>query len=96
MINYYRPSDCEAFVWLMDSEFPQIELTQPSPYDAPWHIQAFIPTKHGEPLEMNFWPHKEKGHIKYEKAVEGIPALRDLINRALREAASDEEIDLSE
>lgn len=89
MINYYRPDyetaqNCEAFDAII-RQFPQIEFFQPSPGKAPWHVQAVIETD-GEPIILNFWPHRLKCQRQPLRSVEGTLAIIGIIEGALEDA----------
>ena len=95
MINYYQPEACEAFDE-MTRDFPFVRFFQPSPDKAPWHLQAIFDCGAGEePIVLNFWPHKNKGQRQPLPAIEGINAIRDLINEAI-EDANEEPFDVFE
>lgn len=92
MINYYTPNteaaaNCAAFDRLT-REFPDLRFFQPSPHKAPWHVQAVIETD-GESIVLNFWPHKLKGQRQPLIAIEGINALRGIIEGAIEDAAEE-------
>ena len=54
-------------------------LYWPNYEKAPWHLQCAI-TVNGRPTEMNFWPHKAKAQISYQKVTEGWMEIHMLIN----------------
>jgi len=95
--NPNRPDHAEnnaAFLRVV-KDFPELELFQPSPQKAPWHVQAII--KFGQyPIILNFWPHTMKAQRDGFKAVEGASAIRGVIEGALEDAATEQPFDLIE
>lgn len=91
MQYYYRDSydaeNCAKFNELTQ-DYPDIRFFQPSPQKAPWHVQAVLPAL-DEPIVLNFWPHKIKGQRQGCMAVEGIAAMRALIDEAITDAAEE-------
>ena len=89
MINYYAPDyiaadNCEAFDRIT-RDYQDIRFFQPSPDKAPWHVQAVIETD-GEPIILNFWPHRLKGQRQPLRSVEGTNAIVGIIEGALEDA----------
>lgn len=99
MINYYVPHEdaaqnCETFD-AITRRFPQVQFFQPAPDKAPWHVQAIIETD-GEPIIVNFWPHRLKGQRQPLRSVEGKLAIIGIIEGALEEADEDNSFDVIE
>lgn len=93
MINYYfrdafDAENCEEFEQIVAS-YPDIHFFQPSPDKAPWHVQAILDNGDGEPIELNFWPHKLKGQRRPRPSVEGASAIYDIIDEAIADAAEE-------
>ena len=65
------------------NDYPQLDLYQPAPDKAPWHVQAIIDGPN--PQLLNFWPHRLKGQRDGYKAVKGELALRGIIDGALED-----------
>ena len=92
MMQYYFRDSFEAEeVGEFDQltlDYPYIRFFQPSPEKAPWHVQAFLDTGDAEPIVLNFWPHKTKGQRQGAYSVEGMSAIRGLIEEALRDQSA--------
>jgi hypothetical protein len=85
--NQDQVTNCAAFETFM-RRFEWVKFFQPNPEKAPWHVQCNIKSEHGEPLILNFWPHKLKG--QYDgKSVEGMEELRRIMAQAIEDSTSD-------
>jgi hypothetical protein len=62
---------------------------------APWHVQCVMRLD-GEYKEVNFWPHKAKGQIKYEKSVEGLPKFFAELRKRAGDGDPDDDFDVFE
>ena len=88
MINYFfkyphQMQNCRDFA-ANTADFPSIDVFQPAPHKAPWHVQALL----GDgSIELNFWPHKLKGQRAPFPAVMGKSEIRELIREAQEDAA---------
>lgn len=91
----YEADLCDRFDDLT-RQYPQIRFFQPSPDKAPWHVQAIIDAADNELIELNFWPHKVKGARRPMPSVEGFPAIRELIEDAIHDAANAKTFDVIE
>ena len=72
-----------------------VEFYWPNHKQSPWHIQCVMRID-GQEKEVNFWPHKNKGQIIYEKAIEGMENLINEINRRAGEGDPDDDFDVIE
>lgn len=72
-----------AAFWRVVNEYPAFNLYQPSPDRAPWHWQAVINGHY-----VNFWPHTLKVQREGFKAVQGVHAIRGVIEGALEDTAN--------
>jgi len=87
-VLYYRCRDdidnLKAFVELEnhinDVSFNQYRIYWPNYEKAPWHMKCDICNLNGQKVEINFWPHKAKAQIKYQKVVEGWADIYNLIS----------------
>lgn len=67
------------------NEYPWMRIFKPSPVQAPWHVQAIV--DEGEtPITLNFWPHKLTFQREGFKSVQGLAALRGIIEGAYEDA----------
>lgn len=85
--NPNRPDHAEnnaAFLRVV-KDYPDLSLFQPSPDKAPWHWQAVIDNG-GYAQLLNFWPHTLKGQREGYKSVEGVSALRGIIEGAIEDS----------
>nr|WP_309504320.1 hypothetical protein [uncultured Roseovarius sp.] len=87
MIQYffrdaYENEICDEFDALT-RQYPNIHFFQPSPDKAPWHVQAVLDAADGEPIVLNFWPHKRKAQRQGEHSKEGDSAAREIIDEAI-------------
>ena len=99
---FYRYDDNEQFnnvkmftsiaAYLGDLCGGESPLYWPNYEKAPWHIQCAI-TVNGRSTEMNFWPHKAKAQISYQKVTEGWMEIHMLINSVFFADGDDEEDD---
>lgn len=69
-----------------------VEFYWPNYDQAPWHIQCVM-LLDGEDKAVNFWPHKNKGQIAYEKAICG---LNNFMSEIGRRADEDDTFDVIE
>lgn len=75
--------NCQMFANVM-AEFPYIKFQKPSPDAAPWHVQVIFEAPTGEPMVLNFWPHKGKAQgWGGGPSVEGYDAIIRVIEDAL-------------
>lgn len=83
----YESECCEGFDDLT-LQYPNIRFFQPSPDKAPWHVQAILDAADGEPLVLNFWPHKQKAQRQGCTSFEGPTAARSVIEEAIADQAA--------
>ena len=106
-VLYYRHRDdidnLKAFVELEDHindvSFNQYRIYWPNYEKAPWHMKCDISNINGQKVEINFWPHKAKARIKYQKAVEGWADIYNmicLVCKNLNDDIEDDEFDVIE
>lgn len=106
-VLYYHYRDeidnLKAFVELEnhinDVSFNQYRIYWPNYEKAPWHMKCDISNLNGQKVEINFWPHKAKAQIKYQKAVEGWANIYNLISSVctnLYDDIEDDEFDVIE
>jgi hypothetical protein len=79
----------------MARDFDEVELYWPNYDAAPWHIQCIMQID-GRDKEVNFWPHKDKGQIIYEKAIEGMDNFINEINRRAGDGDAEDAFDVFE
>lgn len=60
----HTPDEIQWFIEMM-ARHPEAEFFQPSPEQAPWHVQARLPNG----VLLNFWPHTGKGMIQDDPPV---------------------------
>lgn len=84
--NPHKPDHAKnnaAFLSIL-SEFPEIQIFQPSPQSAPWHWQAIVD---GPSLQtLNFWPHRMQAQRGGMKAVQGRHEVINVITDAIIDA----------
>lgn len=92
MIDFYanpnRPQDaknCDAVRSVL-ADYPHLKLFKPSPDKAPWHVQSKIDMPSGDPIFLNFWPHRLRAQRNGCASVEGA----DAISRMIEEAFDDQ------
>jgi hypothetical protein len=72
--------------------FEWMEFYQPQPEKAPWHVQVRIDCATGEPIWLNFWPHKGKAQRHGCSVVIGYDATRAMISQAIEDSADEAEV----
>lgn len=85
--------DVEYFHEFMRAH-PKVTFIQPSPQQAPWHIQAFIPSPSGCDEELNFWPHVQKCYRKGDSKGSrvGVDEMHAIIEDALNAVAEEQSL----
>jgi hypothetical protein len=69
---------------------PAFDFYWPNYDKAPWHVQCVLRLD-GQDKEVNFWPHKDKGQIIYEKAIEGLNNFVAELNRRAGDGDEDDD-----
>jgi|TARA_R110000851_G_scaffold77726_2_gene171181 hypothetical protein len=64
--------------WLDDLNSGWVDLYWPNFDAAPWHLQCSVRVD-GEMTKLNFWPHKAKAQVDYQKVAEGWREVNRLI-----------------
>lgn len=87
--NPDRPDHAEnnAVFQRVVKDFPDLQFFRPSPDKAPWHVQCVIDGP--SPQVINFWPHMLKGQRDGFRAVTGEPAIRAIIQVAIKAAKAE-------
>lgn len=65
-------ADAQAFVDLVH-RWRFLNWVRPAPVSSPWHWLAWGLDANGYKVEVNFWPHKAKYQVQYQKARGGWP-----------------------
>ena len=100
------PTDCfykdmEQFINVQEFAFYAdqhnlLSFYWPNYEAAPWHLQAMVYIDSDEETELNFWPHKSKGQLKYEKVIEPLGEFfRELVKRSAQ-TTEEEDFDVIE
>lgn len=90
-MNLYPSNDYVICRWFMETiEGLGLDLYQPNPDRAPWHVQAKIEGQR-QTIVLNFWPHKLRGQIDGEMSVSGDQAIREMVARAYQLADEGED-----
>lgn len=64
--------------WLDDMNHGEVGLYWPNFAAAPWHLQCSVRVN-GEMTKLNFWPHKAKAQVDYQKVAVGWREINRLI-----------------
>lgn len=83
--NPIHEENCAEFERYM-ARFPWVDFYQPNVLSAPWHVQAVIPTKAGDDILIDFWPHKMKAYYLGFGTFEGSDGLREAMSHAIEES----------
>lgn len=92
--NYGQFMHVQDFCYFVEAN-PSIDFYWPNYDRAPWHVQCILRLD-GDEKEVNFWPHKNKGQIIYEKSIEGLNKFVAELNRRAGEGDKDDDFDVFE
>lgn len=91
----YQRAHVSKFCLEMGRDFDEVDFYWPNYDQAPWHIQCILRLD-GQDKEVNFWPHKNKGQIIYEKSIEGLDNFIAELNRRAGEGDKADDFDVFE
>lgn len=92
---YFNPrsseqvENVEMFRRIQD-RYEWMDFFHPNAEKAPWHIQVKIDCATGEPIWLNFWPHKGKAQRSGCAPVIGEDAIRSMISEAIDDCQEDQ------